>query len=143
MITEYRKKHIWAVAELMRKSVLENGGGTEQEANELYTLGLLHDIGYEFASEKDYFYHNQIGGEFLKSQGYKYWQEVYWHGVAKSPYQSKFLDILNWADMHIDSEGNYVSFDGRLQEISDRYNVPIDQLDSKPIVDELKARGFN
>ena len=61
MITDYRKKHIWAVADLMKKFALENGK-IEQEANELYTLGLLHDIGYEFASEKDYFYHNQIGG---------------------------------------------------------------------------------
>ncbi|MDE6583433.1 MAG: hypothetical protein K2K31_02130 [Clostridia bacterium] len=45
--------------------------------------------------------------------------------------------------MHIDSVGKYVTFDGRLEEISERYNVPIDKLDSKPIVDELKRRGFN
>ena len=45
--------------------------------------------------------------------------------------------------MHIDSVGNYVTLDERLEELSVRYNVPINELNSKPIVDELKARGFN
>lgn len=123
----------------MQKFALENG----LNADELYTLGLLHDVGYAFLVKKDYEKHEKIGGEFLKSQGYKFWQEVYWHGVANSPYKSEYLDILNWADLHIDSEGNYVSFDERLEEISRRYHVPIDELNSKRIVDELKARGFN
>lgn len=130
----------------MRKYALTNAGGeefSEQEANELFALGLLHDIDYQFLDEKDYSKHEQVGGEFLKNQGYKYWQEVFYHGVANSSNKSKFLDVLNWTDMHIDSVGNFVSFDGRLKEISERYNVPIDKLNSKAIVDELKARGFN
>lgn len=122
------------------KNMPKRQGG---DADELYTLGLLHDVGYAFVDKKDYENHEKIGGEFLKNQGYKYWQEVYFHGMANSPYKSKYLDILNWADMHIDSEGNYVSFEKRLQELSIRYNVPIEKLNSKPIVDELKARGFN
>lgn len=142
MISKDREGHIFAVAKLMEKYGKENNFSS-LEINELFTLGLLHDIGYEFVEEKDYRDHNVAGGGFLRNQGYKYWQEVYWHGVVDSPYKSEFLDILNWADMHIDSVGNFVSLDGRLEELSKRYNVPIDELDSKPIVDELKARGFN
>ncbi len=141
MISEDRKKHIFAVAEYL-KLYAQNNKMNNTETEELYTLGLLHDIGYEFAQEKDYMIHNKIGGEILKKQGYKFWQEVYYHGEANSPYKSKYLDLLNWADMHIDSSGNYVSFDERLEEISNRYNVPINDLYSKAIVDELKSRGF-
>ena len=79
----------------------------------------------------------------MRKQGYKFWKEVYYHGVVNSPYQSDYLDLLNLADMHIDSEGNYVTLDGRLKELSKRYNVPIKQLNSYPIIQELKQKGFN
>lgn len=141
MISSDRKKHIFAVAELLKNYALTNGYNSFQ-AEELYTLGLLHDIGYEFAKEEDYINHNKIGGEILKKQGYKFWREVYYHGEVDIKYKSEYLDLLNWADMHIDSSGNYVSFDERLEEISKRYNVPVDKLNSKPIVDSLKSRGF-
>ncbi len=44
--------------------------------------------------------------------------------------------------MRVDSVGNVVSLDGRLEELSIRYNVPIKELDSYPIVCELKQKGF-
>ena len=141
MIQEHRKKHIFAVAELMQRYGQERDYSAEQ-CNELYTLGLLHDIGYAFLEEKDYEKHEMVGGEVLHKQGYKFWKEVYYHGVANSPYQSEYLDLLNLADMHIDSEGNYVGLDERLEELSKRYNVPIKQLNSYPIVCELKEKGF-
>lgn len=62
--------------------------------------------------------------------------------MANSLYQSEYLDLLNLADMHIDSEGNYVTLDGRLEEISKRYNVKIEKLNSYPIVQELKQKGY-
>ncbi len=128
-IDDNRKKHIWAVAELMRKFALEKGF-SQQEADDLYLLGLLHDIGYAFLEKENYSLHNKVGEEFLKKQGYVHWKEVSFHGVAKSPYQSKFLDILNWAK-HIDSKGNFVSFEERLKDISSRYAIPVEDLESK------------
>lgn len=142
MITDCRKKHIWAVAELMEKYGKEKNF-SEKECHDLYILGLLHDVGYQFLEEKDYINHNIVGGEILKAEGYKFWQEVYYHGVVNSPYQSEYLDLLNLADMHIDSEGNYVTLDGRLEELSQRYHLPIEKLDSYPMVQELKLKGFN
>ena len=44
--------------------------------------------------------------------------------------------------MRIDSAGKEVSLDGRLEELSKRYNVPLKELDSYPIVCELKAKGY-
>ena len=141
MISEDRQKHIFKVAEFLKNYAL-NSGKSNLEAEELYVLGLLHDIGYEFAEEKDYKNHNIIGGKILKNLGYKHYKEVYYHGVINSPYQSEYLNLLNFADMHIDSEGNYVSFDRRLQEISERYGITVEKLDSTPLVKELREKGF-
>lgn len=141
MISNDRKKHIYGVAKFLKEHASE-WGATQSEIEELYTLGLLHDIGYEFLEEKDYTKHEIYGGLLLKRQGYKYWKEVYYHGVANCEFTSKYLDLLNWADMRIDSSGNEVSLDGRLEELSKRYNVPIKELNSYPIVCELKEKGF-
>ena len=84
--------------------------------------------------EKDYENHEVYGGLLLKKQGYKFWKEVYYHGKAKCRYKSKYLDLLNWADMRIDSSGNNVSLDGRFEELSQRYNILIKKLNSYPIV---------
>ncbi len=44
--------------------------------------------------------------------------------------------------MRIDCSGNEVTLDGRLEELSKRYNIPIKELNSYPIVCELKEKGF-
>ena len=119
MIKEYRKKHIFAVAELMQKYGQERNYSSDK-CEELYTIGLLHDIGYAFLEEKDYIKHNVVGGEVLRKQGFKFWKEIYYHGVVNSPYQSEYLDILNIADMHIDSEGNYVTWGGEIGRIKQK-----------------------
>ncbi len=137
MISEDRKKHIFGVAGFL-KDYAEKENMPQEEIEELFVLGLLHDIGYAFLEEKDYCNHEQVGGEILKNQGYK----VYYHGVANCPYQSRVLDLLNWADMRVDSSGNIVTLDGRLEELSTRYNVPIKELNSYPIVCELKRKVF-
>ena len=141
MIIEDRKKHMFAVAEFLREYALKQKM-SQAECDELYTLGLLHDIGYAFLEEEDYSKHGFVGGEFLRTQKYKYWQEVYYHGVVNSEYQSKFLDLLNWADMHIDSKGNVVSYQERLDDIIRRRKAPITQLNSYHLINELKAKGF-
>ena len=141
MISQDRKQHIYGVAEFLKNYAISQNM-PQEDVESLYTLGLLHDIGYEFLEEKDYIKHIVGGGGILKKLGYKYWKEVYYHCVAGAEYSSKFLDLLNWADMRIDSSGNNVSLDGRLEELSTRYNVPIKELDSYPIVCELKAKGF-
>ena len=92
---------------------------TEEELDELFVLGLNHDIGYE--NSEDGKNHGKIGGEILRKSGFKYWKEVYYHGMLTNEYSSKFLDILNCADMQIDKYGNDVGFEGRLEDIKSRY----------------------
>lgn len=94
---------------------------SEEELQELFVLGLNHDIGYEFT--EDTTNHNKVGGEILKNQNYKYYKEVYYHGEIQNEYKSLYLDILNMADMQIDKYGNDVGYDNRLKDIENRYGI--------------------
>lgn len=113
-----RLKHSYAVA----KKMMEIGKEKQlnnQEIEELFVLGLNHDIGYEFTINGKN--HNKIGGNILKSSCYKYWKEVYYHGELTNEYESLFLKILNQADMQIDKYGNDVGYVKRLEDIEKRY----------------------
>ena len=65
--------------------------------------------------------HQKNGGLVLKKNGYRYWQEVYYHGIIQNEYTSLYLDILNQADMQIDKMGKDVGYTGRLEDIKSRY----------------------
>ena len=131
-----RIKHSYAVASKMVELGKEKGL-TEEQLQELFILGYIHDIGYQFGNNEN---HNVIGGNVLKNNGYKYWQEVYYHGTPNSEYKSLYLDILNTADMMIDKYGRDVGFDGRLEDIKGRYGEDsIQYINCVKIVNELKS----
>ena len=72
--------------------------------------------------------------------GFKYWQEVYYHGEITSAYHSMFLDILNQADMQIDKYGNDVGYDKRLEDIKNRYGEESKTYcDAKILIDKLRG----
>ena len=102
------------VADLMKKQAKF----LNLNENEMFLLGFLHDIGYELNKNN----HELAGGEFLKSQNYKYANEVLYHGVPNCEFSSPALDLLNWCDMHTDFDGKYVSFEKRLKNIAIRHN---------------------
>ena len=131
-----RLKHNYAVANKMIELGKEKSL-SEIELQELFLLGYLHDIGYEFGTNEN---HNSIGGTLLKESNYKYWQEVYYHGIPNSEYKSLYLDILNAADMMIDKYGNDVGFDKRIEDIKSRYGEDsIQYVNCFKIVNELKG----
>ena len=136
MIDENRIKHMMGVAKVMK----DNASKWGLDEKDMFTLGLLHDIGYEFGSSEE---HHIIGCEMLKNQGYKYYKEVLHHGKPINDYSSKELDLLNYADMSVDKQGNIVSFDDRLQDIAIRRGVDSPHYKNcKVIVDGLIAKGF-
>ena len=129
--------HSLAVAEKMIE-IAQKLELTEKEQQELFILGYLHDVGYEF---KDPMNHNKIGGEILKESNYKYWKEVYYHGIPTKEYQSKYLDILNYADMSVNKYGKDVGFEKRLEDIKSRYGEEsICYTNSLKLVKELKKK---
>lgn len=115
---EDRIKHSLGVA----KKMMEIGkqlGLSQADCRQLFILGLNHDIGYEFS--RDGKNHGEIGGEILMRSGFNHWKEVYYHGRLTQEYSSRYLDILNYADMQIDKYGNDVGIEGRLEDIKSRY----------------------
>ena len=131
-----RLKHSYAVANKMVELGKENKLPDEQ-LQELFLLGYLHDIGYQFGTNEN---HNMIGGKLLKNSNYKYWKEVYYHGIPNLEYKSLYLDILNTADMMIDKYGNDVGFDKRLDDIKNRYGEDsIQYINCIKIINELKS----
>ena len=92
---------------------------SKDEQESCFIIGYNHDIGYEFAEDTSV--HNFIGGNLLKSANFKYWEEIYYHGEINPNFSSKYLDILNMADMQIDKYGNDIGYDKRLEDIGSRY----------------------
>lgn len=136
MIDNDRLKHIFEVAKLMKDKAKKVGLDKE----EMFTLGLLHDIGYEFGENED---HNIIGANILKKQNYKYYKEVMYHGCPNCEYQSVALDLLNFADMHIDKEGKFVYYNERLDDIKKRRGeFSLAYINSKKIIEELSNKKF-
>ena len=130
-----RLRHSYAVSNKMIELGKEKGL-SEEQLQELFILGYLHDIGYQFGFNED---HNIIGGKILKDSNYKYWKEVYYHGVPNSEYKSLYLDVLNMADMMIDKYGNDVGFNKRLEDIKNRYGEESTQyINCVKIVKELR-----
>ena len=113
-----RLKHSYAVEKKMMDIAKEYDLSKEDIMN-CFLIGLNHDIGYEFTPNG--INHNKIGGQLLRDNGFKYWQEVYYHGDIDCTYDSIFLDILNKADMQIDKYGNDVGYDRRIEDIKKRY----------------------
>lgn len=131
-----RLKHSYAVANKMVELGKEKNLPDEQ-LQELFLLGYLHDIGYQFGTNEN---HNMIGGNLLRNSNYKYWKEVYYHGIPNSEYKSLYLDILNTADMMIDKYGNDVGFDKRLDDIKNRYGEDsIQYINGVKIINELRS----
>ncbi len=140
-ISDERIAHMHGVAELMWQ-YSHAFSCTVLSRNELYFLGLIHDIGYIDGKEG----HEDYGSELL-SMLLEFGNKnmiarcVKWHGVTPREYvdihQCYASDIpgelilLWWADMMVeaggDKAGEVVGFQGRLDGLKDRYGE-----DSKP-----------
>lgn len=132
-LSEKKVKHCGAVA----KFLFENTRLTDRR-DEMYVLGLLHDVGYLKTTRG----HNKAGAEILKNLGYKDWIPVAEHGDPNTN-QNTMTDELNWADMQIDHEGNLVGYEERLLSISKRYGENSAQyIDASRIVKRLIEKGY-
>lgn len=121
MITEDRWKHILGVARKAKDLALLLKPHDEKYAEDMFLLGLLHDIGYEFSETGKG--HSSIGGEILKRSGYKHWYEVSNHGYSENAIITDELFILNCADMSVGVDGKNCSFSERLEDIGRRYGL--------------------
>ena len=124
-ITDERMAHMHGVAEYMYAHALEH----QLEPEKMYVLGLLHDIGYLGGKDG----HESRGANILKNLGFEmgYFIAILWHGSTPSDFLAltggekklkipKELILLWRADMSVDSKGNEVGFQKRLEDIGNR-----------------------
>lgn len=119
MITENRWKHILGVARKAKEFALKFKPDDAEFAEDMFLLGILHDMGYEFMESNAG--HAAIGGEILKRSGYQHWQEVALHGDETVENMTDELFILNSADMSTGPNGEDFTFEQRLAEIAGRF----------------------
>lgn len=136
LFTEDRLHHSLGVANKMKALAEETYPDNEQFAQDMFTLGLLHDIGYRFTDKPEE--HPEIGAGILKRNNYEYWREVHHHGKSGVSYHSEALNILNTADLMTDRKGNPVTVSERLNDIMERYGEYSNQYrDCKALAKEL------
>lgn len=130
-----KQKHVFSVAEYMYRHAGEYG----QNPEDMYLLGLLHDIGYLRGS----YGHGENGGEICRRNMYRYAEEIKYHGKHQDEYSSPALDLLNEADLMIDSQGNEVGFKQRLNDIKKRYGKDSNNyIFSKKLVERIQSNNL-
>lgn len=78
------------------------------------------------------------GSELLKSMGYKYYQEVKYHGRWTDDYNSAALNLLRKADLSIDYLGRPINPLNRMDDVRKRYGEDSFQFKNvKKIVNNL------
>ena len=71
MITENRWKHISGVARKAKMLAEKLKPDNTQYAEDMFLLGMLHDMGYEFMESNAS--HAAVGGEILKRNNFRYY----------------------------------------------------------------------
>lgn len=128
-IPRNRMLHMYGVAELMYNAY-ESFDCKYLTREQVYILGLLHDIGYINGKEE----HERVGAEMYNVDD-MIRHCIEWHGVTPKEYMDIHmcynedipgeLILLWWADLSIEScgtnAGEPVGFKQRLESIADRY----------------------
>lgn len=121
MIAQNRWQHILGVARKCKEFAAKFKPNDREFAEDMFVLGLLHDMGYEFVESNAS--HAAVGGEILKRNNYRYWSEVSLHGDETVDNMSDELFILNCADMSTGPNGEDFTFAERLKEIASRFGT--------------------
>lgn len=138
MITSNRWQHILGVARKAKILADKLKPNNVQYAEDMFLLGMLHDMGYEFMESNAS--HAYVGGEILKRNNYQFWSEVSLHGDETVKNMSDELFILNCADMSTGPNGEDFTFDERLKEIAQRFGKDADAY-KKCVVEVEKLRS--
>ena len=126
-ISKERVSHMHAVAEYMYDNAKYYG--LEKDKEQLYVIGLIHDVG----SVRDKTNHEENSADILSKVRLddKYIDIIKYHGSSPEQYCIDHnIDegeipaelLLLWeADLHIGPNGEYMSFDERIQEMIQRH----------------------
>lgn len=90
-------------------------------AQDLYLVGLLHDIGY--LDNHTGIQHGEKGATILERNGYdKHYCDIIAHHGALTDVISEHQQLLWLADLCIDHQGNFIGYESRYNSICQRYS---------------------
>lgn len=124
IIPDSRICHMHGVAEYMYHHAEKYG----LIPDEMYVLGLFHDIGYVRGKPE----HERNGADLLRQFGVSgnFADIINYHGTSPEEYMNLFrchpseipsaLVLLWEADMHVDQTGEDVGYEARLRDIGNR-----------------------
>lgn len=141
-LTPNRLAHMNATANRAYEIATTIFGKTEDQARQLYILGLLHDVGYTFDPAD----HAHAGGRVLADLGFAT-DAVYDHGDPNVGVMDDDLLIVNAADMTTSPTGAPMRMEDRLRDIGERYGADSPHLAcARAVADrierELAKRGL-
>lgn len=144
-IDDNRLAHMREVGRLCYELAADLFGWDEQRCRQMFIVGFLHDVGYEFSEKQTD--HEEVGGALLADAGYAYAEPIRRHGDPEADFSDDRLLILNAADMSVSKNGQRVGFAARLADIAARYGEDSPQYENSARVidavsDELKRRGL-
>jgi hypothetical protein len=135
-----RYRHCYGVGKKMYWYSKIMLGWDEKKCREMFVLGNLHDIGYEFNG--DSFQHNIVLSEILKDK-YPYWKEILYHPAFQTEYDSMEMKLLYYADLTVDGYGNWVTMEERMNDLIKRHGEDSgDVKEGLKIINALKGWGF-
>ena len=138
---ESRYRHCYSVGKKMYHYAKNVLGKDESFCIEMFALGNMHDIGYEFSS--DAFGHDIVLANSLMGS-FKYYNEIKYHSKLQSNYDSLPMRLLYYADSTVDGNGNWCTYEERLHDIATRYGLnSIVYAETLAIINHVKNLGFN
>ena len=121
-INKFKLLHMYSVANYMRENAYKYG----LKADEMYVVGLLHDIGYLQGRQN----HSSYGAELLSSTfgnvNSNVIQAIRLHDTICDEWENEAKDnvvlfLLVKADLSIDTQGRFIGRKARLKDIEKRY----------------------
>ena len=155
-LPEYVMMHSYGVAKFMADWVMSHAN-CNLSPDEMYVLGLLHDIGKIYPSNLNTetgetlgnFYHNLYkghavkGGELLQDLGFHFAKEVMHHGHPEDAYFSTKLLLLDLADLSVNGKGEVIPIKERVDDVGFRYGQNSEEYKRCfKVIDKLISNGF-
>lgn len=137
---EMRYRHCYAVGRKMYDYARNVLNRPENYCRELFVLGNIHDMGYEFESTLNG--HGLCLSEALKSS-YKYSFALEAHSIESFENAKEELILLYWADATTKGDGTYCTYAERIEDLSKRYGPASKEVELQlKIVQFLKSKGY-
>ena len=137
-----RMLHCHNVGLRMYSYAKQRWGWPQDRCDDMYILGMMHDIGYEL--NPDPYEHDEAMAKALGHAGYKYIEEIRHHSFLQTDYDTPEMQLLYFGDSTVDGKGRWCTFEERLKDVEERHGKgSAVYQDTLAIIEHLKSLGFD